>query len=149
MLFRAILLITLIFSVAACGDSRLNPFNWFGNDREQRVSVDPNAVTGTPADPRSLVTEITQLSVEQTTSGAILRATAVTPAQGYFDAELVLAEINNGSIVFEFRAAPPVGQPTPGLQTIVAGVTLTNGELAGVRTITVIAAQNRRSVSRR
>ncbi|MEX3015695.1 hypothetical protein [Gymnodinialimonas hymeniacidonis] len=149
MLLRAVLLLSLTLSVAACGDNRLNPFNWFGNDREQRVRVDPDAAAGTPSDPRSLVSEITQLSVEQTTSGAILRATGVTPVQGYFDAELVLAEINNGAIVFEFRAAPPVGQPTPGLQTIVAGVDLTNGELAGIRSITVIGANNRRSVSRR
>ena len=148
MLLRAILVLSLTLSVAAC-DSRLNPLNWFGGEREQRVRVDPDRAAGTPADPRGLVTEVTQLSVEQTTSGAILRATGVTPAQGYYDAELVLAEINNGAVVFEFRAAAPTRVTTPGLQTIVAGVTLTNGELAGVSSITVIAAQNRRTVSRR
>ncbi len=148
MLLRAVLLLSLTLSIAAC-DSRLNPLNWFGGDREQRIRVDPSEAGGTVADPRGLVTEITQLSVEQTTSGAILRATGVTPSQGYFDAELVLVEINNGAIVFDFRAAAPQGNQQPGVQSITAGVTLTNGELAGVRTITVIAAQNRRTVSRR
>lgn len=148
-MLRAIVLISLILSLAACGNSRLNPLNWFGGDREERIRVDPDAADGTPTDPRPLVAEITQLSIEATTSGAILRATGVTPAQGYFEAELVLAEINDGAIVFDFRAAAPLGQPTPGLQTIVAGATLTNGELAGVRTITVVAAQNRRTITRR
>jgi hypothetical protein len=148
-MFRAILLISLIISLSACGNSRLNPLNLFGGDREERVRVDPDAAQGTPADPRPLVTEITQLSIEGTTSGAILRATGVTPAQGYFDAELVLVELNEGAVVFEFRAAAPTGQATPGVQSIIAGVTLTNGELAGVRTITVVAAQNRRTINRR
>lgn len=148
MLLRAILVLSLSLSVAACGDSRMNPMNWFSGDREERVRVDPDAASGTPTDPRSLVTEVTQLSIEPTTSGAILRATGVTQAQGYFAAELVLAEAEDGALVFDFRAAPPVGTLIPGVQTITAGVTLTNGELAGIRSITVVAAQNRRTVSR-
>ncbi|MEJ6388295.1 hypothetical protein [Gymnodinialimonas ulvae] len=148
MLLRALLVFSLCLTVAACGNSRLNPLNWFSGDREERVRVDPDAAGGTPTDPRSLVTEITQLSIEATTSGAILRATGVTPAQGYFAAELVLAEAEDGQLFFDFRAAAPTGAPLPGVQTITAGVTLTNGELAGIRSITVIAAQNRRTVSR-
>ena len=148
MLLRTIFVLSLSLSIAAC-DSRLNPLNWFGGERETRVRVDADTAAGTPADPRPLVTEITQLSVEQTTSGAIIRATGVTPLQGYFAAELVLAENSDGAAVFEFRAAAPLGNQAPGVQTIVAGTTLTNGELAGVRSITVIAAQNRRTVSRR
>jgi hypothetical protein len=148
MLLRAVLVLSLSLSVAACGNSRLNPLNWFSGDREERVRVDPDAAAGTPTDPRGLVTEITQLSIEPTTSGAILRATGVTPTQGYFAADLVMVEADDGTLVFDFRAAAPAGTAIPGTQTITAGVTLTNGELAGIRSIAVVAAQNRRTVSR-
>jgi len=140
----------LIVSVAACGNSRLNPLNWFGGEREQRIRVEPDA-SGRPIviDGRVLVSEITQLSVEQTTAGAIVRATGVTPTQGYYDAELVEVERTENALVYEFRAADPGNAGTPGLQHIVAGISLSVGELQGIRSITVIAQSNRRSVSRR
>lgn len=149
-MLRTIVVLSLILSVAACGNSRLNPLNWFGGDREQRIRVDPDA-NGRPVvvDGRILVTEITQLSVEQTTAGAIVRATGVTPAQGYYDADLVEVERTESTLVFEFRAASPGSAATAGLQQIVAGTALSVGELQGIRSITVIAQTNRRSVNRR
>ncbi len=149
-MLRPLLIVSLILTLGACG-SRLNPLNWFGGDREERIRVDPDAAgsAGLALDPRALVAEITQLSVEPTTSGAILRATGVTPLQGYFDASLRLVERTQTAIVYEFRAAPPLNGSTQGLQEIVAGTTLSNGELQGIRSITVIAQNNRRTVSRR
>lgn len=148
-MLRSALLITAILSLAAC-ESRINPLNWFGGEREQRIAVNPEATAGTvDEDGRILAAEITQLSVEQTTSGAIVRATGVTPAQGFFDAELVLVEQTETSVVFEFRVAAPVGTGTAGLQTISVGAELTVRELAGIRSITVISQSNRRSVGRR
>ncbi|WP_224814525.1 hypothetical protein [Hasllibacter sp. MH4015] len=145
-MLRSLIVLSVILSLGAC-NSNLNPLNWFGGDREQRIQVDP--VDGTVIDPRGLVGEITQLSVEQTNSGAIVRATGVTGLQGFYEAELVLVERTPNSLVYDFRAAPPLDNATPGLQEIVAGVSLSFGELAGIRTITVIAQNNRRSVSRR
>lgn len=147
-MLRAALLVTAILSLAAC-DSRINPLNWFGGEREQRITVNPDATDGAIVDGRLLAAEITQLSVEQTTAGAIVRATGVTPAQGYFDAELVLVEETETALTYEFRVAPPLGTGTAGLQTISVGTELSVGELAGIRTITVIAQSNRRSVGRR
>lgn len=148
-MLRAALLITAILSLAAC-ESRINPLNWFGGEREQRITVDPDAVGGTiDVDGRILASEITQLSVEQTTSGAIVRATGVTPAQGFFDAELVLVEVTETSVVYEFRVAAPLDAGTAGLQSISVAAELTVGELAGIRSITVISGSNRRSVGRR
>lgn len=149
-MLRSLLVLSLILTLGAC-ESRLNPLNWFGGDREERIRVDPDA-TGPAAaalDPRALVTEITQLSIEQTTTGAIIRATGVTPAQGYFDAGLRQIERTDTALVYEFRAAEPEGNLQQGLQTIAAGETLSVGELQGIRSITVIARNNRRTVTRR
>ena len=144
---RISLLLMIILGLAAC-ESRFNPLNWFDGQREERIRVDPEAAVEDP-DGRQLVSEISQLSVESTTSGAIVRATGITPSLGYHSADLVLVERTDTSIVFEFRAQPPRAAAGQALQEIVAGVSLTNGELAGLRSITVIAQQNRRSVTRR
>ncbi|MEJ6395180.1 hypothetical protein V8J82_18095 [Gymnodinialimonas sp. 2305UL16-5] len=147
-MLRAILVLSLILSLAACG-SRLNPLNWFGGEREQRVRIAPDAAAENPnGDPRPLVSEIAQLSVEQTTSGAIIRVTGLTASQGYFDAALVEVERGDGNLVLALRAAPPLGAATPGVQQIAVGLAVTSGELAGIRTITVIGQNNRRTVSR-
>ena len=34
------LALALCLSLAACGESRLNPFNWFGGEREERITVE-------------------------------------------------------------------------------------------------------------
>ncbi len=148
-MLRAALILSVIVSLAAC-DSRINPLNWFGGDREQRVRVDPDDPSRvTLIDSRVFISEITQLSVEQTTAGAIIRATGVAPSQGYFDAELVMIERTESSVVYDFRVAQPLGNGLQGIQDIFVGTELSVGELAGVRTITVIAANNRRTVTRR
>lgn len=149
-MLRVILVLALMTSLAACG-SRLNPFNWFGGDREQRIAV-AEVETGTPADPRQLVTEVVDLAVEPTTQGAIVRAMGRPPVQGFWEAELVEVERSEGAIVYDFRVFPPLTetrQGTPQSREVVVGANLTNFDLAGIRTITVIGAQNRRTVSRR
>lgn len=146
-MLRAVLVVSTILSLAAC-DSRINPLNWFGSDREQRVAIDP-ATTEIIVDGRSLVAEVTQLSVEQTTTGAIVRATGVVPRHGYYDAELVLVDMSETELTYEFRAAPPLTPSATAIQRIAVAAELTVGELAGIRAITVIAQNNRRSVGRR
>jgi hypothetical protein len=148
-MFRALIALTLCLSLAACGASRLNPMNWFGGEREERIAVTEVA---TPTDPRPLVTEITGLAIEVTTSGAILTATALTDATGYWQPGLVLVERAEGAATYEFRAAPPPAGATQGpepTRVIVAAAELGRGDLQGLRSITVIARTNRRTVERR
>lgn len=148
-MLRVVLALTVLLSLAACG-TRLNPLNWFGGEREQRITVETSGTRAADeASPFVYVTELTQLSVEQTTSGAIVRATGVTPVQGYYEAELDLVEQTETTLVYEFIALPPLGNETAGLQEISVGTELTVGELAGIRSITVIAQNNRRTVGRR
>ena len=122
---RALIALTLCLGLVACGESRLNPMNWFGGQREERITV--VETEGQVRDPRPLVTEVVGLSIEATTSGAIVRATGVTPTQGYWQADLVEAERDGSTLVLEFRAAAPTSPHPQGSarsREIVAAVTL-------------------------
>ncbi len=144
---RALLVLLLCTAVAACG-SRLNPFNWFAGEREERITI---TEAERPADPRPLVAEVTALSVEPTTSGAILRATALAERQGYWQPALIEVSRGEGEIVYEFRAAsPPAGGATGPAPTreILAATTLGRDDLEGLRSVTVLGRTNRRTVSR-
>jgi hypothetical protein len=148
-MLRVILALAVMTSLAACG-TRLNPFNWFGNDREERVRVEETVAEA--ADPRPLVAEVVDLAIDPTPQGAILRAMGRPQAQGYWEADLVEVERSDGALVFEFRVFPPlVATPagTPQSREVITGLQLSTFDLAGIRSITVIGAENRRTVSRR
>lgn len=147
-MLRVILALAVMTSLAACG-TRLNPFNWFGNDREERVSVQEQAETS--ADPRALVADVVDFAIAPTPQGAILRAMGRPQTQGYWEAELVEVERTATTLVYEFRVFPPLTATpagTPQSREAITGLQLSNFDLAGIRSITVIAAENRRTVSR-
>ncbi|RMA40743.1 hypothetical protein [Rhodophyticola porphyridii] len=148
MAFRLLITLTVILGLSACS-TRLNPFNWFGNDREERVAVvETVAVT----DPRPLVAQVISLNVDPHPGGAIVRAMGLPPRQGYWMADLVEVERGEGRIVYEFRVfEPPVAtrEGTQRSREILAGTELSNQDLQGIRTIVVQAQTNRRSVNRR
>lgn len=149
-MLRATLALALILSLAACG-SRLNPFNWFGNDREERVAV-IEAAAPESADGRQLVAEVVNLAIDQTTQGAIVRAMGRPPVQGFWEAELVEVARADGAVTYEFRVFPPLSptrEGTPPSREVIVATNLSNFDLSGIRTVTVVGAQNRRSVSRR
>ncbi len=148
-MLRVILALALMTSLAACG-TRLNPFNWFGGDREERIAV--TEVSEEPDDLRGLVAEVVELSVDATAQGAIIRAMGRPAVQGYWEADLVEVSRENGTITYEFRVFPPLGTTAAGTapsREVLVGTQLSTFDLAGIRTITVIGAQNRRSVNRR
>lgn len=124
--------------------------NWFGRDRAEVVQTvpDPNVT----ADGRRFVSQVTELAVDATPSGAIIRAVGLPPTQGYWDAELVRVSTDDPSaIVYEFRVVPPLEprrQSTQQSREIIAGAALSNAALRGVRSISVVGARNRRSVRR-
>lgn len=144
-------LLVVVLGLTGCA-SRLNPFNWFGRDREERVQVS-DTVIAAPVDDRQLVAEVISLSVDPLPGGAIVRAMGLPPRQGYWEADLVEVGRESGEIVFEFRVYHPSDPATRvGTQRsreILAGTSLTTQDLAGIRQIVVVAQQNRRSVSRR
>jgi hypothetical protein len=148
-ILAALVIATALGGCARLRESRLNPFNWFGRgERTEVVAVEQAA----PGDPRQLVADVTALNIEQTPTGAIVRATGLPPTQGFWDAELVEVATDDPSVVlYEFRVFPPEGGAaagTPRTREIEAGAFLTVGQLETVRTITVQGRGSARSARR-
>lgn len=155
---RLIVAIGLFFTMSACSGGtgslgRLNPFTWFGGAAAQtqgaKLTLAPSRGYGFAADTRPLVDQITSLSLEKTATGILVRATALTPAQGFHSADLVRVTASGSSeITLQFRARSP-GNVTdagpPHLRELVAVYPLSTAQLHGIRRITVIAARNSRS----
>jgi len=146
------LALTAVMVLTACGsmrESRLNPLNWFGGSREAQADE-----FGVPAkiEARPLVDQVVSMSVEQTPYGAIVRATGLSPSQGYYDAELVARPLDeNGVLVYDFRLMPPPG-PTPAgaprTREVTMAAHLSKIKLASISEIVVQGAQNARSSRR-
>ena len=150
---RLITALTLLIFLASCGgmrDSRLNPLNWFGRDREERVA----AVDAVAVDPRGLVNEVIKLKVDRMPGGAIIHAFGLPETQGHWEAELVPVNDEHpdkGTLVYEFRLLPPLGPKPAGTKRsreVVVGHFVSDQGLVGVRRIQVIAKQNSRTVRR-
>lgn len=144
--------LTAVMVLTSCGairESRFNPLNWFG--RSQEVQVDEYGVAEVQ-DARPLVAQVLSMSIEQTPYGAIVRATGLSPMQGYYDAELVARPLDeNGVLVYEFRLMPPpVAKPvgTQRTREVTAGAHLSRIKLEAIREIVVQGAENARSSRR-
>lgn len=143
---RAIILTLAMAAVltgcARVSESRLNPLNWFGRAKTEEVAV-PVEVE----DPRPRVQQITSLAIEPTPTGAIVRATGVPPTQGWYGAALVPESDAPvaGEMVYIFRAIPPQS-PAPvstvRSRELTVARTLSQQDLAGLRTVRVIGARN-------
>lgn len=154
---RIVVVVLILGTLVACG-SRLNPLNWFGNDREERIEARATDAAEqeaenpiAAADPRALVDEIVSLDIEQTSQGAIIRVTGRAATQGFWQVGLLQISREDGALVYQLRAMPPEGaieQGTPTLREVVAGAAISPRELAGLRSVTVEGAQNRRTVTR-
>ena len=166
----AILLVASLV-VASCGwrDSRVNPRNWFGKSREvatetEQVEVNPlipNRRRGVFARPEKVdlsvpVATITELTVERTNTGAIIVATGIAERQGAYDVRLVPDSESltpeDGVLSFTFRTLYPRRGSAVGSEfsrTVRDGYSIATGDLEGVRTIRVKAAQNAMETRRR
>ena len=146
---QIVIVIALLGVLGGCSrisESRLNPFNWFGRDR----AVEVQAVE-TITDPRPLVSQVTNVSIERAPGGAILRAVGLPPRQGYWSPALIESGRGNGVVAFHFRLAEPPAPTRVSTQVsreVVVATYLTDQELAGVREIQVIGAQASRAVRR-
>ncbi len=149
---RWALALTLTVALAGCGglrDSRLNPFNWFGRSAPaEKIIVE----TDTAADPRPLVETVTEMKVDAFRGGAIVRATGLTPTQGWWEAELVELPIDeDGVLVLEFHLLPPVTPTdinTPQSRTVTVGTSLSDNKLAKITRIVVQGKSNARASQR-
>lgn len=129
--------------LSACGESRLNPFNWF------KKSVDePTIAQAEYFDPEGLIDRVLEMHIDQTLDGAIIHAVGLPPTQGYWGAELL--QMNNGIpvdgvLTYRFDAFEPVGFERVVNQRsreVLAATRLSHEELEGVTAIRIIAASN-------
>lgn len=138
----------LVLTIAGCGlgQSRLNPLTWFGRDSSEAI----DAARATPREP--VIDQVLSLTVDPTPGGAIVSTVGLPPTQGFWEAELVQVPTDDATtLLFDFRILPPLEPRRTGTQPsreVLAGTILSNQDLAGIRTIAVQGAQNRRSVRR-
>lgn len=141
---------TVLVGCGRVSESRLNPFNWFGGDRETVVAT-PDTTAAVRDD--QLIAQVLELRIEPTPGGAILSTLGLAPTQGFWEAELVPVATEDGAgLAFEFRVKQPITAAPVGAQAareVLAGTFLSTQDLGAARTITVIAGENRRTISRR
>lgn len=146
---RLSLLILILGVLAGCGrlgESRLNPFNWFGRDRE----ITPVVVIAAE-DPRPLVAAVTTVRIERAPGGALLTAVGLPPRQGYWAPALLPVSGPPGTLSYQFRLEPPA-EPTrvstPQSREVTVGTFISDQRLFGIREVRVLGAQQSRSVRR-
>lgn len=160
------LFVVAALTLSACGsvrDSRLNPFNWFGQSRSESVEAKQEANPLIPERaarkqrdeaplPGPLVARVTELTVERVPGGAVVRAEGLAAAAGAFDVILLPRETGEGAtLTYEMRAKLPARAPGGGPEAgrrVIAAASVTDQKLRGVRTIEVVAQENLRSVRR-
>ena len=164
MLKATLLSTAVLVALTGCArlsESRLNPLNWFGQSTEAPAAGEttardlrplvPEGRTTVMVEGRSLIQSVSALSVDRAPSGAIVRATGIAPTQGYFNAQLVNAGIDNGVLLLEFRAQAPAGFQAEGStqsRQINAAYVIDATTLAGIRSVRVQAASNARTSAR-
>lgn len=144
-------LIALSLVLAGCSgvrQSRMNPLNWFGSSTEESQLGPVTLET----DNRALVAAVTALSIERTSSGALVRAEAQMPGQGWWDAQLIAENQGrpvDGVLTYRFVAAAP-RQPALGgrAQTLLVATPVSEFMLAEISTVVVRGATNSRSARR-
>ncbi|MEJ2022487.1 MAG: hypothetical protein P8X43_10760 [Maritimibacter sp.] len=116
---RILAALSLVLGLAACDSGiNLNPFTWFGGSTDEKlVAVEPSGGWPTGEDPRELVAQITALSVDRTTAGAIVHATGLPPKIGYWEAELVAENDGkpvDGVVTYRFHVWSPLWEQGTG-----------------------------------
>ena len=145
----------LTLALAACSGgnraslSSFNPFNWFRPGAGTVQSLAPARGYARTVETRPLVERLTGAVAERTPTGVIIRATALPPTQGYYDAGLTKEGVDNGTLTLSFRARPPQSAMPAGpahLRELVAAIYLTRAQAQGLRRVRVQAAGNSRTV---
>ncbi|MDF2143107.1 hypothetical protein [Paenirhodobacter sp. CAU 1674] len=153
--------LVLATALAGCGfgQSRLNPFNWFGPSRPEPTTLAPEGgYAEARGDFRVEAATITRLEIKPTQGGAIVSAAGLPPTQGWWDAELIAENDGypvDGVMSYRFvLAEPQPGSPaasrvsTPESREVTVAAFISNARLASVSKVVVSGAGNARSVSR-
>ena len=153
-------------------DTNWNPGNWFGKSRVERRA----ASTASPEEVNPLIPEqadsifrrksaeetyagtpihtVSDLVIERSSGGAIVRATGVSLRQGAFDVRLKAqnkGEPQDGVLTYVMEAVQPTNMPqgTQRSRTINAATFVSDQTLSEVRTIRVVGLTGARTTARR
>ncbi|MGH1465493.1 MAG: hypothetical protein ACRBBQ_09045 [Cognatishimia sp.] len=152
--------------LASCA-SRFNPVNWFGRAEKVETST---AEEINPLIPRkkdsifqrdeaayagTIVADVTELKVEKSSGGAVIRVKGVAVTQGAF--EVVLEPENkderpvDGVLTYNMLAIQPAGfrQGSNQSRELTVARFRTDQDLQGVRTIRILGANGALQVRRR
>ncbi|CAM4155611.1 hypothetical protein [Palleronia rufa] len=143
-------LIGLLCTAALAGCGPLGGNGPFGRSSDL-AAPSPAPLDGV-ADARPPIDRVETLTVMQTPTGAVIRATGIAPAQGAWNGALIPSpQRAPGVLAYTFRAIPPEtpgAVSTPRSREVTVAVSVPNRQLAGIREIRVSGASNARSVQR-
>ncbi|MGJ8627821.1 MAG: hypothetical protein ACSHXB_12755 [Sulfitobacter sp.] len=162
----SILLVSTI-TLTACGavrESRINPFNWFGQSRSEAIQSPKNTNPLIPEKSGGIFSslraqdavyagipyeQVTNLTIERVPGGAIIRASGLAARQGYYAVQLTPANEDelpvDGVLTYRLEGVrPSVNTPagTTPTREVIAARRVTDQTLRGVRTIRVEGQQN-------
>lgn len=142
------LLALLILGTTLGGCNRLNPGTWLNSGGDTPA---PTAIA-VVEDARPLIAQVTEVSIDRTPNGAIIRATGAAPTEGWYGPALIPQAVQpDGTLVLKFHATAPTGDMPTGTalsRQIVAATALPNATLANARRIVVQGATNALSQAR-
>ncbi|MGC1496102.1 MAG: hypothetical protein WA790_09850 [Sulfitobacter sp.] len=157
----SILLISTL-TLTACGavrESKVNPFNWFGQSRSEAIQTKKNTNPLIPEKSGGIFAglraqdavydgrpfeQVTNLTIERIPGGAIVRATGLAARQGYYEVQLTAANEDelpvDGVLTYRLEGVRPgfnTNVGTKPTREVTAARRLTDQELRGVRSIRV------------
>ncbi len=163
----ALILVSVTLSgCSAVRESRFNPFNWFGQSREEAVATAESGEANTLIPRRSSIfrdneieeyagvplEEVRALTVERVPGGALIRVTGLAARQGAYDLRLDADEdADAGTLAYTLRGVynPQIRNTgAEATREFTAATKVTDQDLQGIRTIRVSARTNARSVRR-
>lgn len=148
-----------VLAVALVGCGRLNsisssPFASMSSEPNPTAAADVRIPPLTPTraevrtvDQRARAERITSLEVADVQSGVLVTALGTTNRIGAFNAELVQTGRDGSTLTLEFRVQYPTENTAASNTSIRVATLLSNEDMAGIRNIRVIGANN--SLSRR
>lgn len=164
-IFVTVLVISTMV-LSGCGNSSANPRNWFGKKKAQRTvqTTDSEAAEQNPLIPDTVgifesrrkqrttyegvpVDQISNLVIERTSSGAIVRVTGVSLRQGAHDVRLTSdtkGEPKDGVLTLTLKALQFTNtrQGPERTRVIKAARHVSANQLEKIRVIQVVAARN-------
>ncbi|WP_062762901.1 hypothetical protein [Falsirhodobacter sp. alg1] len=132
----------LAVGLALAGCNRMNPGTWLNGGADSPRPEDAPPAAAVVVDTRPLIAQVQSVSIAPTPTGAIVRASGIAAAPGWYGSSLVATPVQDGTLTLEFRSTPPESTKSTVIQPIIAATAIKRDVLQGVRHIVVRGATN-------